>query len=114
MAAVLRTSHTAFVAKAGARVGARDARRVVPRRALVTPSPRTCRRASTVAGAGPSPCDLSDLSKLPGDPSLVLHTNVKMGDKKQDFMKAASKAVAGDASASPRTSSSSPCWTSRT
>ena len=51
MAAVLRTSHTAFLAKAGARVGARDARRVVPRRALVTPLPRTCRRAATVAGA---------------------------------------------------------------
>ena len=31
---------------------------------------------------------------LPGDPSLIIFTNVKMGDKKIDFMKKASKAVA--------------------
>lgn len=29
-----------------------------------------------------------------GDPSLILNTNVDMGDKKKDFMKAASKALA--------------------
>jgi len=38
--------------------------------------------------------DLSDLSSLPGDPSLTVHTNVAMGDKKMPFMKVASKAVA--------------------
>jgi len=36
------------------------------------------------------PCDIST---LPGDPSLVLSTNIKMGDAKRSFMVAASKAV---------------------
>jgi phenylpyruvate tautomerase len=41
----------------------------------------------------PNP-NLGDMSKLPGDPSVVVHTNIAMGDKKLAFMKAASKSVA--------------------
>ena len=33
-------------------------------------------------------------SKLPGDPSLLLNVNVAMGDKKMEFMKACSAAIA--------------------
>ena len=39
------------------------------------------------------PCS-TPLSQLPGDPSLVVYTNVDMGDKKSAFMVAASSAVA--------------------
>ena len=35
-----------------------------------------------------------DLCDLPGDPSLVVHCNVKMGDKKRPFMLAASRSIA--------------------
>lgn len=35
-----------------------------------------------------------DLRALPGDPSLVVHTNVDMGSKKRAFMLAASRSVA--------------------
>ena len=99
MAAVLRTCHTVFAAKAAVGASAKpraSARptRVVPRRADSPLIGKPIRGAAVVASAGPSPCDLSDLSKLPGDPSLVIHTNIKMGDKKMEFMKAASKAVA--------------------
>ena len=82
MAAALSSSHA--VAALAPRVGARRNAKIV----------RARRAPLRVAAAGPSPCDLSDLSKLPGDPSLVIHTNVAMGDKKAEFMKAASKAVA--------------------
>jgi len=51
--------------------------------------PSSCRIATAAAAV-----DLSDLSSLPGDPSLTVHTNVAMGDRKMPFMKAASKAVA--------------------
>jgi len=41
-----------------------------------------------------SPCELNaDPRTLPGDPSLHLVTNVDLGDKKMEFMKACSKAV---------------------
>jgi len=41
-----------------------------------------------------SPCELSaDPSTLPGDPSLILTTNVDLGDKKLEVMKACSKAI---------------------
>ena len=102
MAAVLRACPIVFAAKSNVTIGAKargssNAKRVVPRRGpmqsplIVKPARRGC---AVVPNAGPSPCDLSDLSKLPGDPSLVIHTNVKMGDKKKEFMAAASKAVA--------------------
>ena len=32
--------------------------------------------------------------QLPGDPSLILTTNVDLGDKKMEIMKACSKAIA--------------------
>jgi len=32
-------------------------------------------------------------SELPGDPSLILTTNVDLGSKKMDIMKACSKAI---------------------
>ncbi|CEF99936.1 Macrophage migration inhibitory factor [Ostreococcus tauri] len=35
-----------------------------------------------------------DLCRLPGDPSLVVHTNVAMGDKKRAFLLAASRSIA--------------------
>ena len=38
--------------------------------------------------------DDCDRSKLPGDPSLVLQTNVDLGNEKMNIMKACSKAVA--------------------
>ena len=43
-----------------------------------------------------SPCDLvAHPSALPGDPSLILVTNVDLGgkEKKTEFMKACSKAI---------------------
>lgn len=41
------------------------------------------------------PCNASTpLSQLPGDPSLVVYTNVDLGDKKDAFMIAASGAIA--------------------
>ena len=41
-----------------------------------------------------TPCELNaHPSSLPGDPSLNLVTNVDLGDKKLDFMKACSKAI---------------------
>jgi len=41
-----------------------------------------------------SPCELnSHPSTLPGDPSLNLVTNINLGDKKVEFMKACSKAI---------------------
>ena len=40
------------------------------------------------------PCTASSMQALPGDPSLVLHTSASLGDKKVDFMKACSKAIA--------------------
>jgi hypothetical protein len=41
-----------------------------------------------------SPCELNgDPRTLPGDPSLHLVTNIDLGDKKMEFMKACSKAV---------------------
>ena len=41
-----------------------------------------------------STCELnSHPSALPGDPSLVLVTNVNLGDKKLDIMKKCSKAI---------------------
>lgn len=40
----------------------------------------------------------SPLCKLPGDPSLVVFTNVSLGDQKTKFMKAASEAVASSLS----------------
>lgn len=40
------------------------------------------------------PCDmLNHPSDLPGDPTLNLVTNVDLGDKKLDFMKACSKVI---------------------
>lgn len=39
------------------------------------------------------PCNTS-LQQMPGDPSLVVHTNVDMGDRKNAFMVDASAAVA--------------------
>eukprot|EP00892_Ulva_mutabilis_P004291 jgi/Ulvmu1/2233/UM013_0080.1 len=39
------------------------------------------------------PCT-TPLSQLPGDPSLIVHTNVDLGDKKTGFMTAASAAIA--------------------
>lgn len=39
------------------------------------------------------PCNPS-LQQLPGDPSLIVYTNVDMGDKKNAFMVDASAAVA--------------------
>eukprot|EP01083_Nonionella_stella_P069713 186036_1 len=44
--------------------------------------------------SGFSPCELnSHPSALPGDPSLILVTNVDLGDKKLEVMKACSKAI---------------------
>jgi phenylpyruvate tautomerase len=43
--------------------------------------------------SGKTPLRL-DLCELPGDPSLVVHCNVKMGDKKRPFMLAASRSIA--------------------
>jgi len=41
-----------------------------------------------------SACELNaHPSALPGDPLLILVTNVDLGDKKLDFMKACSKAI---------------------
>jgi Macrophage migration inhibitory factor (MIF) len=39
-------------------------------------------------------CLNAPLRQLPGDPGLLLFTNVDMGDKKMAFMKAASAAMA--------------------
>lgn len=50
--------------------------------------------SSSSSSSCDSAIDLSDLTKLPGDPSLTVHTNVAMGEKKMAFMKAASKSVA--------------------
>ena len=48
---------------------------------------------TTIArGACGDPGDL-DPTKLPGDPSLILHTNVKMGEK-MEFLKSASSLIA--------------------
>ena len=74
------------------RVGGDGPRRRIALRARRAPA--RARPASAPRAAAHPPCDLSDLSKLPGDPSLVVHTNVSMGEKKADFMKAASRAVA--------------------
>lgn len=38
--------------------------------------------------------DIHPFCQLPGDPSLILTTNVDLGDKKLDVMKACSKAIA--------------------
>ena len=38
--------------------------------------------------------DAAAMRALPGDPSLVLHTSARLGDKKVAFMKACSKAIA--------------------
>ena len=43
------------------------------------------------AGGMPKPC--VHPSELPGDPSLVLVTNLNLGDKKLDVMKKCSKAI---------------------
>lgn len=41
-----------------------------------------------------SPCELNGHpSALPGDPSLILVTNIDLGDDKVEFMKACSKAI---------------------
>lgn len=40
----------------------------------------------------------SPLCSLPGDPSLVVFTNVSLGSKKPEFLKAASEAVAASLS----------------
>ena len=41
-----------------------------------------------------SPCELNGHpSALPGDPSLILVTNIDLGDNKVEFMKACSKAI---------------------
>ena len=63
------------------------------RRALVRPVRSTSRVVTPRAAMCPNP-NLGDMSKLPGDPSVVVHTNIAMGDKKLAFMKAASKSVA--------------------
>ena len=43
--------------------------------------------AASVPGPETNMCD------LPGDPSLILTTNVDLGDKKMEIMKACSKAI---------------------
>lgn len=50
-------------------------------------------RTTVVRAASGKPLRL-DLCDLPGDPSLVVHCNVKMGDKKRPFMLAASRSIA--------------------
>lgn len=53
--------------------------------------PRTNAVVRATASGKPLRLDLCD---LPGDPSLVVHCNVKMGDKKRPFMLAASRSIA--------------------
>mmetsp|Transcript_21624 Transcript_21624/g.47271 ORF Transcript_21624/g.47271 Transcript_21624/m.47271 type:complete len:171 (-) Transcript_21624:360-872(-) len=38
-------------------------------------------------------CTPDPITQAPGDPSLILHTNVLLGDKKTEFLLAASRAV---------------------
>ena len=58
--------------------------------------PRIARKGSTTVARAASThplCPGSDVTKLPGDPSLVLHTNVVMEDK-MAFLKSASSLIA--------------------
>ena len=47
--------------------------------------------SDTVGGSSVNTC--LDISELPGDPSLVLVTNLDLGEKKLDVMKKCSKAI---------------------
>jgi phenylpyruvate tautomerase len=53
-------------------------------------------RTVTAVQGIPSDCGIDPVTGeiCAGDPSIVLHTNVKMGDKKVAFMTAVSKAIA--------------------
>ena len=70
-----------------------DKKIINARRAQVRPVRSVSRVVTPRAAMCPNP-NLGDMSKLPGDPSVVVHTNIAMGDKKLAFMKAASKSVA--------------------
>ena len=70
-----------------------DKKIISARRAQVRPVRSVSRVVTPRAAMCPNP-NLGDMSKLPGDPSVVVHTNIAMGDKKLAFMKAASKSVA--------------------
>lgn len=50
--------------------------------------------ALNVPSPPPRPLSAAQLQALPGDPSLILHTTVSLGDEKKAFMKAASAAIA--------------------
>lgn len=56
-------------------------------RTMARPIPTTIARGALDANI------VDDPTKLPGDPSLILHTNVKMGEK-MEFLKSASSLIA--------------------
>lgn len=72
----------------------------MPSRAVVSPRPWRlpcrCLQAPAARRTGtPQVCEHGGgaFSHLPGDPAVVLFTNVSLGDKKMEFMKSLSKAI---------------------
>jgi hypothetical protein len=94
MQATLCSSRVALAAAHAApsrrRTSGVNSAKIIQARRFSSSSRASASSSSSCGGA----VDLSDLSRLPGDPSLTVHTNVAMGEQKMAFMKAASGAVA--------------------
>ena len=60
--------------------------------------PRASPRAPAPRASAAAPLSPAQLQALPGDPSLILHVSVSLGDGKKELMKAASKAIASSLS----------------
>lgn len=63
-------------------------------RCLQSSRAQTPQGAAATTAAPASACMPGPYAHLPGDPGVILYTNVTMGDKKMAFMKGVSQAVA--------------------